>query len=140
MQRLPDMLAPAEGDDLCAPSPPLRGFQCRECGGDGTPNRWQARVGRVLVANQLCLTCQAWAENVASRDEPEMVRAEGRHHIIGPEAEPRLPGGLMRGCGGARFRIRFFDGREVETTNLWNQGAIPEHFRERLPDNAEFVP
>ena len=35
--------------------------------------------------------------------------------------------------------IRFTDGREVITHNLWHQGTIPKHFRARLPDNAVFV-
>jgi hypothetical protein len=48
----------------------------------------------------------------------------------------------MRGFGGHEFHIRFTDGREeaeVETSNLWCQGNIPEHFSKLLPNNAEFV-
>jgi hypothetical protein len=41
-----------------------------------------------------------------------------------------------RGFAGRRFVIRFHDGRIVETTNLWSNGIIPEHFRDRLLDNA----
>jgi hypothetical protein len=41
--------------------------------------------------------------------------------------------------GGARSTIRFRDGRSVVTHNLWCQGEVPAHFREALPDNAEFI-
>lgn len=28
--------------------------------------------------------------------------------------------------------------KKGETTNLWHQGKIPEHYRGRLPDNAKW--
>lgn len=45
----------------------------------------------------------------------------------------------MRGYGGRRFDIEFFDGRKVTTTNLWYQGVVPLRWRERFPDNARFA-
>lgn len=41
--------------------------------------------------------------------------------------------------GGRKFHIQMHDGQVIETTELWHQGTIPEHFRERLPDNANFL-
>lgn len=124
--------------DFSAPDPPLPAFACRECDERYDPNRLQARIERVLVHNQLCHKCQHWTEIWMERNDPRRAFIEGMSHTIGDEdAEPRS--GLMRGCGGSRFVIAFFDGRKVETTNLWNQGEIPAHFRERLPDNASFV-
>lgn len=43
------------------------------------------------------------------------------------------------GFGGGKWVVRFHDGREVVTHNLWHVGTIPPPFRDRLPDNAEFV-
>lgn len=43
------------------------------------------------------------------------------------------------GFDGQRFYIRFFDGREITTNNLWHNGIIPQEYREQLPDNAEFI-
>lgn len=46
----------------------------------------------------------------------------------------------FQGFAGRRFKIRFLDtGEEVVTTNLWHNGEVPEEFRDRLPDTAEFV-
>ena len=36
------------------------------------------------------------------------------------------------------FWIRFKDGHTITTNNLWCHGTIPEDFRNKLPDNAEF--
>lgn len=35
--------------------------------------------------------------------------------------------------------IEFFDGRLIETYNLYQVGRIPNSFRNLLPDNASFV-
>jgi hypothetical protein len=57
-----------------------------------------------------------------------------RHYVISPDD----PNGFQ-GHGGHRFEIEFFDGRRVVTHNLWSQGVVPPKWRERFPDNAEFV-
>ena len=59
---------------------------------------------------------------------------DGHHYIIEPEnsKEP------FRGFGGDKFIIHFKDGREVITTNLWYQGEIPEEYKEKFPNNADF--
>jgi len=77
-----------------------------------------------------------WDEKVAVKDKPFSVRVNGSHFIIGPEGE-KYPG-----FGGQKFHIKFHDGREVITTNLWHQGKIPVSYRFRktkLPDNAVFI-
>lgn len=45
----------------------------------------------------------------------------------------------FKGFDGRLFRIRYPDGKEVETNNLWHNGKIPDNWRDRLPDNAEFI-
>lgn len=57
--------------------------------------------------------------------------SKGCHYWIGDENVE-----CCRGFGGDKFVIRFKDGKEVTTTNLWYQGAIPKHFQKILPDNA----
>ncbi len=85
-----------------------------------------------------CHSCTFWGEKLPIKDEPYVVRVDGRHYMIGDEP---LPGDNRKflGYGGAEFRIKFFDGRTAVTHNLWHQGTIPEFFRELLPDNAEFT-
>jgi len=60
---------------------------------------------------------------------------KGVHYMVGDESSKVMP----RGFGGSLFNIRWFDGHEAKTTNLWCQGDVPEHFRSKLPDNAEFI-
>jgi hypothetical protein len=76
-----------------------------------------------------------WREYVFKADEPFVARIDGQHYVICDES----PDVQLRGFGGDPFEIKFHDGRVVKTTNLWCQGAIPERFRDRLPDNAVFL-
>lgn len=143
---------------------------CRECGTAETPSTYAKECAEKLRERQLCHGCSFWAdfatkvgpieitglellrsgelspeEHAAAQQtlrqlgaaeiDQTIVRVGGKHYQIAPEKQSG-----MRGFGGAKFLIRFFDGRSVETTNLWSQGTIPEHFRSRLPDNAEFLP
>jgi len=48
--------------------------------------------------------------------------------------------GTYRGYDGRRFKIRFKDGTEKETTNLWYNGEVPDEYKDVLVDNAEFIP
>lgn len=64
------------------------------------------------------------------------VRINGEHFMIGDDVPNPSQ---LKGHGGARFQIKFHDGRVVETTNLWHQGEIPKEFKDKLPDNADFV-
>lgn len=43
----------------------------------------------------------------------------------------------FRGFNGARWQVRFLDGREVTTNDLYGNGAIPERFRCLFTVNAE---
>lgn len=81
-------------------------------------------------------TCQFWDEKVDIKDDATTVRVCGQHYIIGDEQA----GSFMRGHGGAKWRIKFLDGRELTTTNLWMQGDIPLQYQDILPDNAIFLP
>jgi hypothetical protein len=75
-----------------------------------------------------------WIEKYNMRTEPDVVRIDGKHYIIGEEDSR-----AMRGFDGRESKIKFFDGREVTTTNLWHQGEIPSAAEPWLPNNAEFV-
>lgn len=78
-----------------------------------------------------------WKQLIEQREQPSHVRVNGSHYFIGPE-RPTTPR-QQRGTRGDRYTIKFQDGRQVVTTNLWQQGPIPAQFREQLPDNAEFI-
>lgn len=107
--------------------------ECRECQGLFRTAIFGPEVAERLERERLCFPCLRWTDAVALASRSESVRIAGRHYMIGREDAPeREPRGFL----GQRFVIRFDSGKVVETTNLWSQGEIPGHFRQRLPDNA----
>ena len=109
--------------------------KCTECGKHESGD-WMEDVAKDLIRRGVCFSCNFWLEKVDMVGKKKVARINGKHYMIGREDAPSL---MFRGFGGTKFTVRFFDGRVVETTNLWHQGTVPEHFKERLPDNAEFV-
>jgi hypothetical protein len=108
-------------------------YVCRECSATDNPLNWLG--GEKIAATGLCFTCHHWDELLARKDDPTVVRAQHRHYIVGAAKTPHR----FNGFGGSEFKIRFNDGREVVTVDLWSQGTIPAHYRERMPDNAVFL-
>lgn len=105
---------------------------CRECGSIVATNYTN---GEEMRRDNICFTCWFWRRLYAKKDDPKTVRVKGVHYQIGEGRGPAE----FRGHGGSRFKIRFHDGREAETTDLWCQGNIAPPWKDRLPDNAEFV-
>lgn len=92
-------------------------------------------IKKELVNRNMCFTCYFWEKYVGIKDSEKVVRVNGSHYVITHDD----PKAYFKGFGGAEFKIKFHDGREVVTHNLWSQGEIPEHFRNYLPDNAVFI-
>lgn len=44
----------------------------------------------------------------------------------------------FKGFGGRKFVIVFNTGEKTVTTNLWDNGKVPDKYKEQLPDNAIF--
>ena len=45
--------------------------------------------------------------------------------------------GPFKGFGGRKFTFqRISDNSIVESCNVWCEGDVPKHFRDRTPDNA----
>lgn len=108
---------------------------CRECGGV-VSTKFMEPIAARLGKTNLCFHCDHWTQ--IHLNASRHVFVDGQCYAIGKE-QPRGYQGRNLGFGGAEFKIRFRDGREVVTHNLWTQGEVPDHFRERLPDTAEFV-
>jgi hypothetical protein len=107
-------------------------FSCGHTGSDaymGGPGSTKERMDQ----KDICFDCAFWDQYVDRKDEPNIVRVNHVHYVIGDENAS----GAFRGFGGAKWIIKFKDGREVTTTNLWFQGKVPEEFWNRLPDNAD---
>jgi len=103
----------------------------------------------------ICPECDRWIELWQSRNNENVARIGGQHYMFGDHLReyvinakdslkaivdgwaPKKRASL--GMGGNKVVIRFNDGRHVITNDLWHQGAIPESFKNVLPDNAEMV-
>lgn len=108
-------------------------YTCKECGEQDDPAKWIG--GEKIAASGYCFRCKHWADLIAIKDRADVVRVKNTHYQIGTARTPSRHNGF----GGHRFKIRFHDGREVETVDLWCQGGIPDRFKERMPDNAVFL-
>lgn len=114
-------------------------FACSICSGCASASFNEPTKSR-LIEQHICFSCDHWLQiikNDAAQDKQRAVVTKGKHYYMGKNTT-----GPHRwsGFGGHEFNILFNDGREVKCNNLWSQGEIPEHFRDRLPDNATFVP
>jgi hypothetical protein len=110
---------------------------CVECG-KVEELRWVESRNDDLKRRQMCFTDAFWAEHREEDDEYAIVTDDFTHYQIGDEDYP-IKRGPGRGFDGTKFRVQFYDGREVWTTNLWGQGTVPEHWRGRFTPNAEVV-
>ena len=112
-------------------------FICKECGEKVESEKWCKSFAEKIEKEHLCFHCDFWMEKVELKDRPNSVRVNGNAYWLEPDRSEGYRGFL--GFGGAEFRIKFNDGRYVVSHNLWHNGTVPERFRDRLPDNAEFV-
>lgn len=111
------------------------GPRCRECNGPQVFG-WAKDCEVKMRERGTCFICMCWADNYEDAG-PHVAIVDGHRYSIAPDV-PKGERGFV-GHGGAEFRIRFDDGREVVTHNLWAQGRIPPCWRDRMPDNATFV-
>ena len=95
----------------------------------------ESEFTNAILCSSECFLINHWNEMVEIKDCPNIARINGEQYYIGEETSNKT----IRGFSGRKHIIRFFDGREVVSTNLWYNGEIPESHRELLPDNAEFV-
>jgi hypothetical protein len=116
--------------------------KCRECKTVFDTSRTSG--GLALKERGLCFDCNFWTEKVDWAEAGDLssgrkvARVLGHHYIISPDQADLRSAGM----GGRKCQVRFTSGphagAEITTRNLWFQGEIPDHFRDRLPDNAEF--
>lgn len=107
---------------------------CKECGKVPAPEKYYRDMADAMRVRQLCFHCLFWTKHL---ERSPSVIINGEHYIIGDEKPDTRA--YFRGFSGRKFVIMFNNGEKVTTTNLWYQGKIPEHFRDRMPDNASMV-
>ncbi len=117
---------------------------CLSDGCGGTPAGLEAPGGSLPddYLGGYCSTCRFWLFK-AGRSPAGTVVEElddgSRHRYYFNPAEPVVHTGnpgLHLGFGGTPWRVRFFDGRVVETNDLSGEGEIPARFRHLFPPNA----
>lgn len=109
---------------------------CNLCGAK-VEHELYSGFGPRMKRDKLCFTCVFWTEYVEQKGDPRQVIVKGSHYWLGPD-KPDQPDD-WKGFGGTYYKILFNDGRVVETHDLWYQGVVPEHFKNKLADNAEFA-
>lgn len=97
----------------------------------------------------LCTSCDHWERLYEGRRRNDVIsiRVNGRHYQTALQSINKPPG-KYAGFGGRKFVVRIKSPHttlvdcithEFYTCDMWTQGVIPEHFRDKLPDNAEFL-
>ena len=81
-----------------------------------------------------CFECSFWRDRLPLVGKSNIAIIDGTFYTIDDENSKDL----FRGFGGDKFVIRFKDGREVTTTNLWCGGHISEAWKSKFPNNADF--
>lgn len=97
-------------------------YKCLECQGRTTAP-YAPEVRREMLQKRLCFTCLFWLTHIEMGGN---IVVEGEHYRVAKEKS------LSR-------VIKWNDGSTLVTDCLWSQGRIPDRFRSRLADNAEFV-
>lgn len=111
-------------------------YTCRECQTIWNPAHYSNnQIAMGHRARGLCSTCAFWDDAYRDYLDGKRVVVNANSYTIAREDATGL-----RGHSGARFRIQYPDGRMIESTNVWHQGQIPIHWRDRMPDTAVFLP
>lgn len=103
-------------------------MKCSICGKEISKSLFN---GAILCSDE-CFNKDFWNKIVLNKQNHIIVN--GLCYCDAGDA----PNGKYLGYAGRRFYIRFNDGHEITTNNLWYQGKIPDEYRSQLPDNAVF--
>ena len=95
----------------------------------------KSQYSNAVLCSETCFYKNFWNEIVAEKEQHIIINGEC-YRDGGNVDNPNYYDFL--GYSGRRFWIRFFDGREITTNNLWYQGKIPDEFLSQLPNTAEF--
>lgn len=103
-------------------------MKCEVCGKEIEKSKYTNK----LLCSDKCFTTNFWNDIATHKDEYLIIK--GSSYYVADENAT----GPFRGFGGRLSKIKKYSGEIITTTNLWTQGNIPEEFREKIPDNAEW--
>lgn len=113
----------------------VKPYECCLCNESEEANYFD---NKRMVDKQFCFNCNFWDERVEDYIRGESIVIRGLHYMDAGK-KPNQDRGEFRGFGGRIFKIKMFNGKIIETNDLWHQGTIPELFKDKLKDNAEFM-
>lgn len=87
-----------------------------------------------MISRNICLRCNIWTNKLNTLPDPNCFVVNGGVYNVKPNIDG--PGGF-KGFGGREFR---FIKNSVLTIshNVWFNGQVPVHFKDRIKDNATF--
>ncbi len=103
---------------------------CIECGGL-IPTTYHEPIKSELISRNVCLSCNIWINKLATLPDPNCFIVNGGVYNTRPEFEG--PG--FRGFGGSEFKF-MKDSVLTVSKNVWFNGYVPDHFKDRIKDNA----
>ena len=104
---------------------------CPTCGKKLDDRSWEENS---IKEHGECFECALWRKRLSLLGNSDIAIIDGTMYTIGDE-NSKDP---FRGFGGDKFVIKFKDGREVTTTNLWCGGHISDAWKPKFPNNADF--
>lgn len=113
---------------------PLAPSPCSIC---GSPYSVAYTNKKELIEHGLCFNCNFWRDKIQNW-EPTYVCVDGHLYslLTGNPAESR-----MLGHGGSEFFVQRRGEKQIRLfNNVWHAGEVPPHFRDKIKDDADFVP
>lgn len=91
-----------------------------------------------FIAQGNCFDCYHWDSVLNGATNRTSVRTPDGEHYCYPTNKPLDLSTPQRhlGLGGQKMKIKFFDGTEVVTNNLWSQGKMTKYWFKKFPANA----
>lgn len=109
--------------------------RCNECGvEDYIADYLSGEEKTIMDEESVCFDCAFWLN--LYRNCSESIIFDNCHYIDGGFSNDDSE---FLGYAGDVFEIEMMDGKTIKTNNLWHQGEIPEHFRDRLKNNAKII-
>ena len=87
-----------------------------------------------ILCSQKCFVDHYWKEIIKEKDKYIII--DGTCYMLGESLSTHNTD--IAGFGGRTFYIRYFDGRVIQTNNLWLNGTVPNKYKNILKDEAEF--
>ena len=113
-------------------------FKCKLCENEDDYSLYNpdGEIFKIMVSDHVCYHCAYWM-NIIKNPPIHYEVIDGLFFEVFPSAvRPfnRIMGGL-----GIEYYIRRFDGTLVKSNNIHVKGYVPEHFKDKFPDTAEFM-